>query len=161
MAKKKLSAAQKKAAAVKAKKAALAAAKKAAAAKKLAAENEKYKPADYLRGDKNVGKKYTAWDTYNQGTPDLGAKAGPGDPYHEKTKVIGSRTKAKVDYMQRAAAQKKADQAALPQKTTESQSPTYVKPVPAYRKPALQNNWSKTNADFRSEAIRKRLQGVK
>jgi hypothetical protein len=45
-------------------------------------------PDDYLRGSKFVGEKYTAWDTYGQGRPDLGKGAGPGEPYREIQKTV-------------------------------------------------------------------------
>src|SRR5205809_4860255 len=47
-----------------------------------------YTPNDYLRGSKNIGGTYTAFDTYGQGTPDFGHALGPGDPYHEVQKKI-------------------------------------------------------------------------
>lgn len=48
----------------------------------------KYKPTDYLSGSQVLGKKYKAWDTYGQGTPDLGKGAGPGMPYHVVSKTV-------------------------------------------------------------------------
>lgn len=59
---------------------------------------QRYTPPDYLRGSKNVGGTYTAWDTYGQGTPDFGHQKGPGDPYHEvqkKVKPVPNWTKPK------------------------------------------------------------------
>lgn len=46
------------------------------------------KPPDYLSGSKTPGKKYSAWDTYNQGKPDFGKDKGPGDPYHVVQKTV-------------------------------------------------------------------------
>jgi hypothetical protein len=46
-----------------------------------------FKPKDYLSGSKKVGGKYKAWNTYNQGTPDMGKGAGPGEPYHVVTQT--------------------------------------------------------------------------
>lgn len=45
-------------------------------------------PANYLRGSKTIGQKYTAYDNYNQGKPDFGKGAGPGTPYHEVQKTV-------------------------------------------------------------------------
>lgn len=52
------------------------------------ATTKRYRPADYLRGSTQIGKKYTAYDTYGQGRPDFGAGAGPGEPYHEVQKIV-------------------------------------------------------------------------
>lgn len=48
------------------------------------------KPPDWLSGSMVKGKKYTAWDTYGQGTPDFGKGSGPGEPYHKTTNIVGS-----------------------------------------------------------------------
>lgn len=46
-----------------------------------------FSPSDFLRGSKNVGQKYTAWDTYGQGKPNFGKGVGPGSPYREVVKA--------------------------------------------------------------------------
>jgi hypothetical protein len=47
-----------------------------------------YDPLDFLRGSKTIGQKYTSWNTYGQGKPDMGVGAGPGEPYHEVVKKV-------------------------------------------------------------------------
>lgn len=49
-------------------------------------------PTDYVKGSNVVGEKYTAYNTYGQGRPDFGAKAGPGDPYHVVQKTMRKNT---------------------------------------------------------------------
>jgi hypothetical protein len=46
------------------------------------------KPANYLRGSKTIGQKYTAYDNYGQAKPDFGKGNGPGTPYHEVQKIV-------------------------------------------------------------------------
>lgn len=174
MAAKKLTAAQKKKlkeAAAKKKKA-----QDLARKAKINADNTKYKPANYLRGDKNPGRKYTAWNTYGQGTPDLGKKAGPGDPYHEVQAVIPSRTKAIIDRTRRIGDENAAKVAAQrattaePQSSGPTQSTQPAKPPTKITKPISKPVFGSVNRpggkrlpslDFRSQAIRNRLSGAK
>lgn len=47
-----------------------------------------YKPADWVSGGVTIGGKYNRWDTFGQGTPDMGKGAGPGDPYHVVQSIV-------------------------------------------------------------------------
>lgn len=55
----------------------------------------RYKPFDWIRGSVIPGQKYTAWNTYGQGTPDFGKGKGPGTPYHEVQKRIPKNPRRK------------------------------------------------------------------
>lgn len=46
------------------------------------------KPSDWLFGSNKVGSKYTAWNTYGQGKPDMGKGVGPGEPFHKIQKTV-------------------------------------------------------------------------
>lgn len=127
---------------------------------KKAAEDAKYVPQDYLKGSKAEGKSYTAADNFGQGTPDRGRGAGPGTPYHEVTKKIPKRASAIATYNVNQAKTKLATAKAEKDSGDTGNPLNRTKPIPAYRQTSG-NAYSKTNADFRTEAIRRRLQGVK
>lgn len=52
-----------------------------------------YQPPDWLKGSTTVGKQYTAYNTYGQGSPDKGVGLGPGEPYHEVQKKVPTAPK--------------------------------------------------------------------
>ena len=88
------------------------------------------KPSDWLSGSNVLGKKYTAWNTYGQGKPDMGKGAGPGEPFHkvEKTNVRAGR-------------------------------PGWIPNQPSGPE-VVSRSTTSTKSDPRSEAIRRRLRGL-
>lgn len=133
----------------------------AAKKKKRLADDQKYKPADYLKGGAGVGQKYTAYNTYSQGKPDFGKSTGPGDPYHEVSKKIPRREDAMMDYAKR---KRDAAKAKLTTPITGEAVDTKVKAYTnAKSGTVLGKSTSRLNqgSDYRSAAIRRRLGGLK
>lgn len=98
-----------------------------------------YTPPDYLRGSKQIGKSYTAFDTYGQGRPDFGHGAGPGEPYHEVQKKVAPVPKWGG---------------------TGSKSPRWAPGINIGQGNTSSLPIPDRNADPRIEAIRRRLRGL-
>jgi hypothetical protein len=144
-------------------KAAAAAAKAKAASKaaKAATQDTKYQPVNYLSGSKKPGKEYTGWDTYGQGTPDLGKGTGPGDPYHAVKKKIPNRAAAIASYTARKATEKaQSRQTPITGEAVGAKVKSLGKAKSGSVLGKSVNRWNQ-GSDYRTAAIRRRLQGKK